>query len=71
MTSEISIPDPQRFTNNDNQVIALEAIFIVILCLYILWRERMFSSERKEINKSLADVAAAVNMLVGASNVKK
>lgn len=71
MTTETYIPDPQRFTNNDNQVIALESIIIVFLCVYVFWLQKMFSLERKEINKSLSEVSAAVNMLVGASNVKK
>jgi len=71
MTSEISIPDPQRFTNNDNQVIALEAIFIVILMAYVLFLQRAWFSERKETNKTLLEVAEAVNILTGVINAKK
>jgi len=70
MASEILIPDPQRFTNNDNQVIALEAMFIMILVGYIFWKEIMAYRERKEINKTLQDVSEALNKLVGASNAK-
>jgi len=71
MTTEISIPDPQRFTNNDNQVIALEAIFIVILMAYVLFLQRAWFSERKETNKTLLEVAEAVNILTGVINAKK
>lgn len=71
MTSEFPLPDPQRFTNNDNQVIALESIIIVALCVYVLWIQRAWFSERKETNKTLLEVAEAVNVLTGVINAKK
>jgi len=71
MTSETYIPDPQRFTNNDNQVIALESIIIVILMVYVLFLQRSWFSERKETNKTLLEVSEAVNILTGVINAKK
>lgn len=71
MQSEISIPDPQRFTNNDNQVIALESMIIVILMAYVIFLQRAWFSERKETNKTLLEVAEAVNVLTGVINAKK
>ncbi len=70
MNHETLIPDPQRFTNNDNQVIALEAMFIIILLGYIFWKEVMSYRERRETNKTLQEVSEALNKLVGASNAK-
>jgi len=71
LTTEIPIPDPQRFTNNDNQVIALEAMFLIILMAYIIFLQRAWFSERKEMNKTLLEVAEAVNVLTGVINAKK
>lgn len=71
MNTEIPIPDPSRFTNNDNQVIALEAMFIILLVFYIIFIQRAWFSERKEMNKTLLEVAEAVNVLTGAINAKK
>ena len=71
MNAETYIPDPQRFTNNDNQVIALEAMFIIVLLGYIVWKEIMTYRERKENNKTLQDVAESLNKLVGVANAKR
>jgi hypothetical protein len=71
MTPETLIPDPSRFVNHDNDVIALEAIFIIVLILYICWKEIIAIKERRENNKTLQEVAEALNKLVGASNAKK
>ena len=71
MQAETYIPDPQRFTNNDNQVIALEAMFIIVLLGYIFWKEIMTYRERKENNKTLQDVAESLNKLVGVANAKR
>jgi len=65
VNSETYIPqDVQRFTNNDNQVISVMAIFIVLLVVYIYWFQRM-------MNKTMQELSASINMLVGASNAKK
>jgi hypothetical protein len=71
MTPETLIPDPARFVNHDNQVIALEAMFIIVLLGYIFWKEIVAIKERRENNKTLQEVAEALNKLVGASNAKK
>jgi len=65
MSSEIHIPkEVTRFTNNDNPVISLLTIFIAILLVFIYWREKM-------LNKTMQELSASINMLVGASNAKK
>jgi hypothetical protein len=67
---ETYIPDPTRWTNNPNDLVALLSTFIVILLLYIVWKEIMTYRERKENTKTLQDVAESLNKLVGASNAK-
>jgi len=66
---ELTTPPPQvdRFLSSDNQVIALESIVIVVLCVYIIWKEKMWS--RKE--EVLTQLAEAVSELTGAINAKK
>lgn len=71
MTPETYIPDPQRFVNHDNDLVAFEAIMIIVLLGYIFWKELISVKERKEINKTLQDVSEALNKLIGASQNDK
>lgn len=69
--NETLIPDPQRFVNHDNDLVAFEAMMIIVLLGYIFWKELVSIKERKENNKTLMDVAEALNKLIGAANDKK
>lgn len=71
MNAETYIPDPQRFVNHDNDLVAFEAMMIIVLLGYIFWKELVSIKERKENNKTLMDVAEALNKLIGAANDKK
>lgn len=57
MNATVTSPELDRFTRNDNQLIAFESIVIVVLAVYILFQDRMARLERKETletNKALA-----------------
>jgi len=66
-----AIPDPSRFTNNPNDIIALESMIIVVLCFFIIWLLRRQDKKEQEINKTLQEVAKAVNVLTGVINAKE
>lgn len=66
MTAETYIPDPQRFTNNDNQVIALEAMFIIVLVGYIFWKEVTAIRKDKETSSTLRELTGLLNKIYGA-----
>lgn len=63
MNTQVSIPDYDRFTRNDNQLIAFESIVIVVLAVYILFQERMARLERKETNETNKALAHALTVL--------
>ncbi len=70
MTATVSVPDYDRFTKNDNQLVAFEAIVIVGLCTYIMllhwwWRDerKEYSAERKETNDTNKALANALTTL--------
>lgn len=60
-------PQAERFLGNDNPVIALEAIFILILLVAYAF-ERRTSVKQNEI---LRELSTAVSELTGAINAKK
>lgn len=67
MNTSTTIPDYDRFTKSDNQLIAFESIVIVVLCVYILFQDRMARLERKETtetNKALAQALAILSEAV-------
>lgn len=66
------IPQPaQRFTNSDNPVIALEAIFIVILLAAYIFERRNTIRQGDENAKVLRELSEAVSELTGAINAKR
>jgi len=66
MTPETYIPDPQRFVNHENQVIALEAMFIIVLVGYIFWKEVISIRKDKETSSTLRELTGLLNKIYGA-----
>ena len=71
MPPETYIPDPTRFTNNPNDVIALLSIVCVLLVLALIWIMREWMKDRREGNKSLTENTEVLNKIYGAMNDKK
>ena len=64
MNTTITTPELDRFTKNDNPLIAFEAIVIVVLCVYIMILHCWQRQERKETNETNKRLADAVTILI-------
>lgn len=63
-----SVPDPSRFTNNPNDLVALEAIIIVALCCFIIWLLKSAAKERAIMYSTLTRIEIAFTKLAGKVN---
>jgi len=62
MTPETYIPDPARWTNNPNDVIALLSIAVVLLIFFVIYLLRQL----KESNKTISENTNVLNKIYGA-----
>lgn len=58
-----NIPDPTRFTNNPNDLVALEAMIIVALCCFVVWLIKSSATERKTMYDTLNRIEIAFTKL--------
>ncbi|MFY7936633.1 MAG: hypothetical protein ACOVOQ_04600 [Flavobacterium sp.] len=71
MTPETYIPDPTRFYNHQDDLVAFMMMVIAVLFIYIVWKEIMTYRERKDVNQALRDNTEVINKIYGAQNDKK
>lgn len=65
------VPDPTRFYNHQDDLVAFMMMVIVAMAIYIILKDYFARQKDKEINDTLKDVAEAVNKLIGASQNDK
>lgn len=66
MTPEtLAPPDMTRFTNNPNDLVALEAIIIVALCVFVIWLLKSAAKERNVMYSTLTRIEIAFTKLAG------
>lgn len=66
MNTTIATPELDRFTKNENQLVAFEAIVIVVLCAYIMILHWWTREERRETNETNKALAHALTVLTEA-----
>lgn len=71
MTPETYIPDPTRWLNHDNPVIALEAAFIIVLVIWIVWDKITAIRKDKETSSTLRELTGLLNKIYGALDDKR
>lgn len=65
------IPDPTRFTNNPNDLVALLSIVCVFFALAIIWIMREWLKDRRENNQIQLKNIEVLNKIYGALNDKE
>lgn len=71
MTPETYIPDPTRWLNHDNPIIALEAAFIMALVIWIVWDKVTSIRKDKETSATLRELTGLLNKIYGALDDKR
>ena len=66
MQAETYIPDPTRWLNHENPVIALEASFIMVLIIWIVWDKITAIRKDKETSATLRELTGLLNKIYGA-----
>lgn len=65
------VPDPTRFTNNPNDVIALLSIICVLLVLALIWIMREWLKDGRENKQIQLKNIEVLNKIYGAMNDKE
>jgi len=65
------IPDPSRFIQHQDDLIAFGAMVIVGLCFFIIWIITRWIKDNAENRKALMENTIVLNKIYGALNDKK